>query len=95
MNAAGVIGPRTEYEYVSGLWDGSWDDYKTCLNCAELRKKMPDDDGCWPPFMYLKETYLEARTTDNYDGLVPEEWIERAKEGETYREFWYGKGRTA
>lgn len=25
------------YEYVSGCWDGSFDVYKTCLSCVEIR----------------------------------------------------------
>lgn len=26
-----------KYEYISGIWDGSPDAYKTCLSCAEIR----------------------------------------------------------
>jgi len=26
------------YEYVTGLWDGSWNAYKTCAACVRIRK---------------------------------------------------------
>lgn len=25
------------HEYVTGLWDGSWDSHRTCLSCVEIR----------------------------------------------------------
>ena len=85
-----AIQPRQKYEYVSGVWEGEWDHYKTCMNCAELRKMFKDDDGCYPPFLYLLEAYLEQDTLDNYGGLVGEKWVKRARESKAYREKYYG-----
>lgn len=33
-----VILPGEEYEHDSGLWDGRWDRYKTCLGCSRIRE---------------------------------------------------------
>lgn len=27
------------YQFISGLWDGEWDSYKTCLPCASIRNQ--------------------------------------------------------
>lgn len=35
-----TIRPGQTYEYVKGLWDGSWDDFKTCAPCAKIRRDM-------------------------------------------------------
>lgn len=32
-----TITPGTEYEYVSGIWDGRPESFKTCLSCVEIR----------------------------------------------------------
>jgi hypothetical protein len=31
------IQPGEKYEYVAGLWDGSWSVYKTCWTCCMIR----------------------------------------------------------
>jgi hypothetical protein len=31
------IRPGEEYEYASGLWEGSWEHYKTCGPCVLIR----------------------------------------------------------
>ena len=30
--------PGEQYEYISGIWDGHPESYKTCLDCQSLRK---------------------------------------------------------
>jgi hypothetical protein len=32
-----AIAPGESYEFVSGCWDGSWQSYRTCLICVEIR----------------------------------------------------------
>jgi hypothetical protein len=34
-----VIAKGQKYQYLSGVWDGRGDSFKTCLPCAELREK--------------------------------------------------------
>ena len=34
------IKPGELYEYVKGFWDGSFDQYRTCRECAEIRKSL-------------------------------------------------------
>jgi hypothetical protein len=53
-----VIGVGEMYERVSGLWDGRWARYKTCVVCARIRR-----DYC-APFGYLRETIWEGLGTD-------------------------------
>lgn len=47
------IKPGSEYEHVSGKWDGRMDEFKTCLVCAEIR----DTFGC--------EGYVHAQLWEN------------------------------
>ena len=39
----GFIEPGEKYQLLKGLWDGSWGDYKTCLDCVELRSEVDND----------------------------------------------------
>lgn len=32
------IQPGEKYEYVSGVWEGRFEHYKTCLDCVSMRK---------------------------------------------------------
>ena len=32
-----TINPKETYEYVSGMWEGEFDNHKTCLVCVEIR----------------------------------------------------------
>ena len=34
-----TIGIRENYEHVSGLWDGRFSHYKTCMDCLSLRNE--------------------------------------------------------
>lgn len=36
----GTIYPGEKYHRLQGLWDGSWQTYKMCLDCDELRGKV-------------------------------------------------------
>jgi hypothetical protein len=42
------IPPRTQYDYVSGIWSGGLGaaSYKTCLPCAELRNHLMSESDC-------------------------------------------------
>lgn len=37
-----TIMPGEKYEYVSGIWDGRPESYKTCLDCVSLRETFFD-----------------------------------------------------
>lgn len=51
------------YERASGLWDGEWDAFTTCLRCARAREMVQEieaAEGChggeaWCPFGHLAE----------------------------------------
>ena len=45
------------YEYVKGLWDGHWSEYKTCEKCADLRESL--SDVTCPYYEGLSEAYTE------------------------------------
>ena len=32
-----IISPGETYEYIAGVWDGSFDTYKTCSDCLSVR----------------------------------------------------------
>ena len=34
------------YEYVSGLWDGQWGQYKTCASCVQIRDLLSEETDC-------------------------------------------------
>lgn len=60
-----AIIPGQRYERASGLWDGSWDTYKTCKVCVSIR-----DDLCPRGFEYtfLRETIWECFGLDYVTG---------------------------
>lgn len=35
-----------EYEWYKHLFDGAFEEYRTCLSCVALRKKMLEVSGC-------------------------------------------------
>jgi hypothetical protein len=35
-----LIEPGKQYEEARGLWDGTWDTHRTCMDCLEIR---PDE----------------------------------------------------
>jgi hypothetical protein len=40
------ISPGQKYEYVSGLWDGSFSIWKTCAGCVDLRTWTKNNVPC-------------------------------------------------
>lgn len=58
------IAPGEKYERVSGLWDGHWSRYKTCLPCSRIR------DDLFTCFIYgeLREMVLEDYGFDYVTG---------------------------
>lgn len=34
-----TIEPKEKYHSVTGLWDGAWSTFKTCLGCSRIRKR--------------------------------------------------------
>lgn len=66
-----TIAKGVKYQYVSGLWNGKWDKFKTCLACVELREALVDDyDKNLAPFKELSEWAYEYR-----EPFPPEEII--------------------
>lgn len=52
----------SEYNYISGIWDGCPDNYKQCFNCYDIFKMVIDNHGTWldPPWYGgLKEWFFE------------------------------------
>jgi len=60
-----AISPGERYEVISGLWEGSWDRYKTCLPCQRIR-----DDLCSCGYLFggLREAIWEALGFDYVSG---------------------------
>lgn len=60
----GTIQPGERYSFFEGLWDGRFSNYRTCLDCEELRKQImlstrdPYDPG--PAFGGLCEEVFES-----------------------------------
>ena len=52
-----TIEPGQKYEYVRGLWDGSWSTHKTCISCKAIR-----DHYCCRGYIYgeLSEVIREC-----------------------------------
>ena len=46
------------YEYISGIWDGQAEDFKTCEKCADLRDSMVELGFC-PCFGNLLSDHAE------------------------------------
>ena len=38
----GDINPGDLYEHVTGMWDGRWSTFKTCLICVRIREDIYD-----------------------------------------------------
>lgn len=92
---AELIHAGEQYHYHKSLFDGAWQEYKMCLRCWKLfgiiDKLSHPDCVC---FTGLREAYLEMWTLDDFDGLVPAAWVQRAQENLAYREKYYGLKRT-
>lgn len=79
------------YCYFKGLYDGSWSSYKQHTRCRDL---MNEVSNVWHPdcvaFTEVKEAYLELNIVDDFNGLVPAAWVEKAKTNLAAREKLYG-----
>lgn len=89
----GQIECGESYSRLSGLWDGRWKAYKTCVDCQELRKKIVDSCDHWEDQPALGEMYetvfedrdltwiksfMETRRRRNA-GLSHGSWMERVE----------------
>ena len=60
------ITPTEKYEYFSGVWEGGFNTYKTCADCASIR----DAFSC----TYFTNLYEDLRNhISDMDGVVSEE----------------------
>lgn len=64
------ISPGEEYEHVSGKWEGSWDHYKTCKICQEIRKAFFCEG--WHYTMIYEDLGMHI---DEMDGEISEDCI--------------------
>lgn len=60
-----VIPPGDTYQRISGVWaDGVPARYKTCQQCAELRRRYQAQDSDWvAPLGYLYDEMRESEVT--------------------------------
>jgi len=67
--------PGQEYEHVRAMWDGKWDEFKTCYLCVRIRT-----DVCCDGFLFegLKEAIWEAF---GFDYVTGESWDEEEEDG--------------
>jgi len=52
------------YEYIKGLWDGHWSEYKTCEKCADLRESL--SEVTCPYYTGLADAYADYLLNWNY-----------------------------
>lgn len=55
-----------EYEYSAGKWEGDLMDYKTCLDCSNIRKGLVCDGGTYgvgDMWNEIKEVFPDMKTT--------------------------------
>lgn len=55
-----IIQPGEYYEIVDGLWEGSWQQFKTCEPCAEVRNHLKDTWNEGIPFYHLQDELAQA-----------------------------------
>ncbi|RLB94621.1 MAG: hypothetical protein DRH26_00705 [Deltaproteobacteria bacterium] len=88
------IQPGEQYEYVSGIWDGDPQAYKTCLDCKSIRDTFFDSwtyTQVWDDFhdnFYLEdipESCISKLTPGSRDRVC--EWIESGWEDEGYSQY--------
>lgn len=51
-----------KYHLFKGCWDGRWNEYKTCMECQDLREEIGElyQSDEWPPFGALSEWAHES-----------------------------------
>jgi len=57
-----AIQPGTQYQRISGIWDGEPSRFKTCADCVERRFRYmrETESQCSPAFGYLRMAMEEA-----------------------------------
>lgn len=63
------IQPGEQYEYASGLWDGEYSIYKTCLDCKSIR------DTFFSSWVYTQVWEAFQDEFGYVDSVVPESCI--------------------
>ena len=56
------------YAYNSGLWEGSFSSFKTCIFCHGLRSEAVEESGdnhCWPCFTGLLDYITDFGLTES------------------------------
>lgn len=49
------IATGQKYSRVKGCWDGRWSEFKTCLDCHDLRIELADPYYGQAPYGYLQD----------------------------------------
>ena len=60
-----VISPGEQYERISGLWEGEWSHFKTCMGCRAIRN---DLCACGHIYGTLREVIREEMGFDYVTG---------------------------
>lgn len=57
-----IIKIGEKYHLFKGCWFGKWQEFKTCVDCDDLRHELHEGyrDDEWPAFGALEEWALEA-----------------------------------
>lgn len=66
-----TIAAGTRYEYVAGLWDGTFSTFKTCDRCVRARELIKDfemaagcdEDEAWCPHRRIEQTLVDHGLT--------------------------------
>lgn len=73
-----LILPKERYQYISGVWCGEFDHYKTCGFCAQLRadlsKHLKEAGGTWDDGIAFGELGYHCNES------APSEWADRWNE---------------
>lgn len=72
----GWIDVGEQYQYISGIWDGSGSSYKTCPQCAALRDRIQALTKCCVGLGGMRE---DLRDLDEYHGHTEQQremWAE-------------------
>lgn len=89
-----TIEPGDQYEHAKGLWDGSWDEFRTCRICAAIRRDFCNGFIYGTLWESMRETHGLGPDVvyDDWDGhdYTDEEWVAYVKRQEAKRK----KGRT-
>ena len=54
-----------KYQNYTGLWDGCWTTYKTCMACMDLRKRIYGDGCCYMFGALAEDAYEYLRDMAN------------------------------